>query len=150
MIKSKIFMAILALMMFGGLTQTLPAYAQGGEGGVGGGSSGSCQNSDPGFFDFPTWYTYLETEEIEGRCSINMEFPEDLPKILLAAFEIILRISGLLAVGFVMVGAFQYMLSQGDPEKTKGARRTIVNSLVGLAIAIFSTAMVSIIARSIT
>ena len=42
-----------------------------------------------------------------------------------------------------------YVLSQGEPERAKKARGTILNSLIGLAIAIFSTAIVNFIGNTL-
>ncbi len=99
---------------------------------------------------FPTWYKYLDNAEIiAGRCSPIVTFPDDITKILLAIFEIIIRAGGLAAVAFVIWGAFQYQTSQGDPEKTKNARSTIVNALIGIAITVSAVAIVNLIGRSL-
>lgn len=132
-------------------------FAQEGEGGAGAQSEGSPSSCKPGsggsFLRFPTWYKYLDGERTAGNnCTpvIDLsERPEDLAKILLAVFEIILRVAGLVAVIFVIWGGFVYLLSQGEPDKIKGARETIVHALVGLAIAVSATAIVNLVARNI-
>lgn len=107
--------------------------------------------SGGGFLGIPTWYKYLtKTETIAGRCSPVVTFPDDITKILLAVFEIIIRVAGLAAVLFVIWGAFQYQTSQGDPDKTKNARSTIINALIGLAISVSAVAGVNLIARGLT
>lgn len=100
----------------------------------------------------PTWYKYLDGNTSGAKCTPVIDFtnhPEDIGKILLAVFEIVLRIGSLAAIGFVIFGGVQYILSQGEPEQTKGARSTIVNALIGLVITIFATAIVNVIGRSI-
>lgn len=98
---------------------------------------------------FPTWYKYLEGETVAGKCSVVMNFPDDIGAILLAVFEIILRLGAVVAVGFVIYAGFQLILAQGDSERVKGARSTIINAMIGLVITIFATAIVNLIARNI-
>jgi hypothetical protein len=99
--------------------------------------------------DFPTWYKYLNPHFANNECVLDAEFPDAIPKIALAVFEIILRVSGMLAVIFVIYGGFQYLTSTGEPDKAKNARTTIINALVGLMIAMLSTVIVNVIGRNI-
>jgi len=123
-------------------------------------AASGCDNShDSGFLGFPTWYKYLTVKSENGNCNIELPKEENdnsktdigvsASKILLAVFEIILRIGGLAAVSFVVYGGIQYVLSQGDPERTAGARKTIINALVGMAIAISAVAIVNLIGNNI-
>jgi len=94
----------------------------------------------------PPWYKYLEGENDQtGKCSVSFVFPEDIGNILLAVLEIVLRVGALVSVGFIIYGGFQYMLSQGEPDRTKGARTTIVNAVVGLVIATLATVVVNFV-----
>ncbi len=113
-------------------------------------SAAACSTSIGGFLGFPTWYKYLNPQFSGGNCNISFSIPGDLPKVLLAIFEIILRVGGMVAVFFVIYGGFQYILSQGEPENTKGARSTIINALIGFAIAVSATAIVNLIGRNLT
>lgn len=114
----------------------------------------ACGQTVGGFLGFPTWYKYLNPTFSNGECNISFNILtsgglSDLPKVLLAIFEIILRVGGLAAVGFVIYGGIQYMISQGEPEKTKGARTTIINALVGLGISMSAVAIVNVIGRNL-
>jgi hypothetical protein len=112
---------------------------------------GTCRIAEnPSFLNFPTWYKYLDKSLVNGSCELSVEIPQDAGKILLAVFEIILRISGIAAVGFILYGGFQYILSQGEPEQTKGAKSTILNAFIGLVVAMLAVAIVNIIGRNIT
>lgn len=126
-----------------------------GEGGLdidgkSGQATGVCGDENPSFLSFPTWYKYLEPTSVNGSCDLDVQIPDDAGKILLAVFEIILRISGLAAVGFIFFGGYQYLLSQGEPERTKGAKSTILNAFIGLVITMLSVAIVNLIGRNIT
>lgn len=94
----------------------------------------------------PPWYKYLElSEDVGGGCSVVSTFPDDIGKVLLALLEIILRVGAMVAVGFVIYGGFQYMLSQGEPDRIKNARTTIVNAVIGLVISTLATVIVNFV-----
>ncbi len=117
----------------------------------------STANNNAGFLGFPTWYKYLSPNFVNGECKLTLPLDDDnnesvvlaLPRILLAVFEIILRVAGLAAVGFVIFGGFQYLISQGEPERTKGAKSTILNAMIGLIITLSATVVVNLIGRNI-
>lgn len=95
----------------------------------------------------PRWYKYLEPEfdPDTQSCNLTKGFPDSIPLILLAVFEILLRIAGILAVVFVVYGGFQYLTSTGEPDKAKAARTTIINALVGVMIVVFATVIVNVV-----
>lgn len=118
----------------------------------------NCAAESKTFLGLPTWYKYLEPNGSSGDCKLTLPKDSDgnesvilaASRILLAVFEIILRIAGLAAVGFIIFGGFQYLISQGEPDRTKGAKSTILNAVIGLAITLSATAIVSIIGNNIT
>lgn len=101
------------------------------------------------FFGFPHWYKYLtDTETIAGKCTPKLDLannPGQIAAIALALLEILLRVSVLVAIGFVVSGGIQYMTSQGEPDKTRKARGTIINALIGLVIAVVAVTLVTFI-----
>jgi hypothetical protein len=113
----------------------------------------SCQNSGS-FFGLKAWYHYLPTSadgcDVKGFNLLPSDSkPSDVPLVLLAIVDDLLRIAGLAAVGFVLLGAIKYIGSQGDPEGVSKAQGTIVNALLGLAIAIVSVAFVSFLGNKL-
>lgn len=104
------------------------------------------------FFGLKTWYHYLQTD---GSCSIvNFQFlpangQSDVLLILLALTDNLLRIAGLVAIGFIIYGGILYVTSQGSPDQTSKAQSTIQNALIGLVIAILAIAAVSFIGSRI-
>lgn len=104
-----------------------------------------CTKTKAGFLAFPTWYKYLNPTFKDGECNLDFTFPDDISKVLLASVEILLRISALVAVGFIIYGSFVYIISRGEPEKTKKARGTIVNALIGVVIAMIATGIVNFV-----
>jgi hypothetical protein len=102
------------------------------------------------FLKFPTWYKYIIDPASSGtKCELKFDPTTDIPKVLLAVFEIILRIGGMLAVGMVIYGGILYIISQGEPDKTKGARTTILNAIIGLVITMSAVAIVNVIGKNI-
>ena len=97
------------------------------------------------FLGFPTWQQYLD--HLGGQPRINGL--TDIWLVVAAVIEILLRVAAIVAVAFIIYGGFSYTTSQGDPEATGRAKGTLVNALVGLAVAVMAAAVVSFIAKSI-
>jgi hypothetical protein len=90
----------------------------------------------------PTWYKYLD-------CDANSNFTinnlTDFWNIGWGVIEIILFIGSVLAVFFLVYGGIQYIISQGAPDKTAQARKTLSYAIAGLVIAIIGQAVVRFI-----
>jgi len=126
-------------------------------------SEDRCSGSSSTFLGLPTWYKYLDysyeeaqydesgdVEVVPASCEVNVNFPEDIGKIILALIEILLYLGGIIAMVIMLVGGFKYMTSQGNPDATKSARNTIQNAFIGLVISIFASVTVGFIARYLT
>jgi len=50
--------------------------------------------------------------------------------------QILVTLAGVTATGFFVWGGFRYITSSGSPEQLEGAKKTILYSAVGLAIAL--------------
>lgn len=104
------------------------------------------------------WYQYLNLHQdpVTKTCSVN-DFHllpggghmSDLPLVLLAVVDDLLRIAGLVAVVFVIVGGIQYTTSQGNPDATAKAQSTVLNALIGLVIALFAVAFVTYLGKAL-
>lgn len=106
-----------------------------------------CSGTSSTFLGFPTWYRYLKPQFSNGECVLDVTIPDDLGRIGLAVVEIMLRAGGLIAVGFAIYGGFKYIISQGEPDKTKSARQTIQNAIIGILITTIATGVVAFIGR---
>jgi ABC-type Fe3+ transport system permease subunit len=106
---------------------------------------------------FPTWYKYLEGyKAFSGDvCSpfagqaFEISKLNVLAGIGLAVIEILLRIVAMVTVAFVAYGGFEYLISQGEPDKIQSAKNTILNAFIGLAIALLATVLVNFIGKSL-
>jgi hypothetical protein len=110
---------------------------------------------------FVPWYQYLKvTKDADtGTCGINGDdfvlLPgngqsSSVPLVLLAIVDDMVRLAGLIAVIFVIVGGVQYATSQGSPDATAKAQSTVINALIGLAIAIAAVAFVAFLGKALT
>ena len=120
----------------------------------------ACDKSSA-FLGMPVWYKYLDVGPISTTkngvtstdpCGIKgpldatggLDIQKAVPRIGLAIVEILLRIAGMVAVAFVIYGGFKYVTSQGEPEAYKNAQQTIINALIGVAIAILAVTIVNV------
>lgn len=117
------------------------------------------------FFGLEPWYQYMGAElDPSGSCEVKcfnvLEQPNgndcgknntssDIPLILLAVVDDLLRVAGILAIAFIIYGAFEYVGSQGNSEVTGRAQSMIINALIGLVIAIIAVAAVSYVGNTI-
>jgi hypothetical protein len=106
----------------------------------------TCQERD--FFGLHPWYHYIPKDKSHfDGCDIKhfqlLGSSSDIPLVLLAIVDDLLRIAGMVAVAFIIVGAIRLVTSQGNPEDTSKAQSTIINALIGLAVAIVAASFVS-------
>ncbi len=110
------------------------------------------------FLGLKTWYAYLPPGSLTSSCDLVSDLailPSDkndgvLPLIVLAIVDDMLRVAALVAVAYVITGGVQYIVSQGEPARVKQAMSTIINALIGLAVAVMAAAIVSFIANQLT
>ena len=131
--------------------------------------TGGCRYKT--FFGLTPWYAYLGDEFSStnegvndgGNCTIkcfNFLAQEkanacgvkhsDIPYVLLAVIDSLLRVAGIVAVVFVIISGIKYITSSGNPEATASAQSTLINALIGLAIALVAVAFVSFIGSRIS
>ncbi len=109
-------------------------------------------------FGIPTWYKYLPSYKdpatkvclpLAGQ-SFDPTKLNVLAGIGLAIIEILLRLVVFVTIIFVTYGGFQYLISQGEPDRVRSAKDTILNALIGLVIAMLATVLVNFIGRSLS
>ncbi|MGZ6005340.1 MAG: pilin [Candidatus Saccharimonadales bacterium] len=152
---------VAAVIMFGGMALPLfasPAVVHAATPG----NEGVVKNCTQDFFGLEPWYKFIGNE-MGSNCEIKCfnlvkktdgpnpcgQTASDVPFVLLAIVDDLLRIAGLFALGFVFVGAFKYVTSQGSPDATASAQNTIINALVGLVLAVAAVSIVSFIGHKL-
>lgn len=116
-------------------------------------------NGPLGFFGLEPWYHFLPDSEL-GRsgdpCAIKCfnifvqknnnecgQQESDIPGVVLAVIDDLLRVAAMVAVAFIIIGSFEYVGSRGNSERTASAQSTIMSALTGLAIALVAVALIS-------
>ncbi len=167
--KSTITKALVGLVSFLFLYSALQFFSPGGisnnpkPDGSGGTIASQCSKE---FLGLKPWFAYLPDKDplgnetfaknAKGAQTCNIEnfsllgSGSDFGRVMLAIADNLVRIAGLVAVAFVIVGGAQFLTSQGDPERAKKARETILNALVGVAVAIVAVALVSYIGSQLS
>lgn len=102
------------------------------------------------FLGLTPWYQYLNLRPfpdcsvyfVNGNGLVSSSNWAELWLIAIALLDDLLKVAGVVALAFVIYGGFRYVTSQGNPEHTKNALSTIIDALIGLAIAAVATAVV--------
>jgi len=68
-----------------------------------------------------------------------------IPVIVKNFTNFLIIFAGIVAVFMVMYGGFKFLTSQGDPAKLDSARKTLIYSVIGLLLIIFSYYIVALI-----
>ena len=125
-----------------GISVTSPVMAQS----FGAATGTACKHS---FFGIPAWYEYLP---LNGDCTINTDATggNTIVLVVMAVTDILLFVAGFVAGFYVIYGGFKYITSTAEPTKISAAKTTILNAIIGLAIAIIASAVVSFIAGRLT
>ena len=106
-------------------------------------AAGKCETH---FMGLRAWYDgYVKEEngncvitgpQIEGKSEAaqEAEVRKFVWTIVMNVVSMVLGIIGYVAIGVVIYGGFQYMLSQGDPGRAARGRKTVVNASIGIAV----------------
>lgn len=87
--------------------------------------------------------------EKEGIWTAVGCIPQDPKLAVRSIVQIGLGIAGGIVLIMILVGAFMFSTSQGDPNKTKEAREIITSAIIGLIFVIFSVTMLQFIGVNI-
>ncbi len=126
-----------------------------------------------GFLGLEPWYHFLPDSEIgvnkigtapADKCGIKCfnifvqaaghpndcgETASDIPGVILAIIDDLLRIAALVAIAFILVGSFQFVGSRGNSERTAAAQATVISALTGLAISLVALALVAFLGNQL-
>ena len=144
-------LTLISMTLFGVLTLSttlsLPSYA-----------ATSCDNAR--FITMPAWYRGL-TKEAGGGCEIDItQAGNDEnkggsigPAIYLIALnvgEMMMHIASYVAIAFVFVGGYRFMISSANADVNARARKTIINALVGLAVSMLAIGIINLLFDRLT
>lgn len=69
--------------------------------------------------------------------------------LIFRGIELALAFAGSIAVIFLIVGGFRYITSAGNEEASEKGKKTIVTSLIGLAVIVLSGVLVRVLASTL-
>jgi hypothetical protein len=107
-------------------------------------AAGGC-GSTSSFFGLPHWYDNLTVQQSKdgNSCAIVLTDPNSVWVIVLNVINILLRLTGIAAVIFIVLGGIRYITSQGESGGITAAKQTITRALVGLIIALVAVFIVT-------
>lgn len=110
-----------------------------------------CEKS---FLGIQPWFRGLAVVE-NGKCSIaspgsqlngsTLELPGFIWRIALNIVDIALSVVGYIAFFFILYGGFQFLTGGNNPSQIEKARKTILNAVVGLIIALGAVAIINLV-----
>lgn len=71
-----------------------------------------------------------------------------VPQVAVNVVQVVIALTGIVAVGAIIYGGVIYISSAGDPAKAKRARDIIIYSVVGLIVAVLAQAIVSFVTKA--
>ena len=107
-------------------------------------ASANCTNTTT-FLGIPSWYEYLNVQPDPSTHVCQTTAPNGgnpIPFVGLAVIDILLRVAALVALIFVVYGGFRFATAQGSPDAISKGKKTVVNALVGLVIAVLASQIV--------
>lgn len=111
----------------------------------------ACTPQGGTFFFLPHWWEYLTTQvDSIGQCAPVFSFPNDILAVGLAIIDMLLRLAGLVAVISIIIAGTGYITAAGSADKITASRKRIQNALIGLAIVLIASAVVSFIGNSLS
>lgn len=121
-------------------------------------SDQSCRKYEKPIFGIVPWYRGLLhgsdcSVELPNASSAGNKTSKSVTTFVLAiALNILqaaLSVAAYVTVFFIIKGGFMYMTSTGSPDGMSSAKKTIMNAIIGLVIAVLSAAIVNAIAGAI-
>ena len=93
----------------------------------------------------PTGSLRTEADTYAG-CNMPAEAEDtDLMETVQTIINVIVAVVGIVAVAVIVIGGVFYVISTGEPPKTKRAKDTILYGVVGLVIAVLAYAIVNFV-----
>lgn len=141
MLKRVLMSMLLTISLCFNMAILVPAYAS---------AAGRCEKPASAFDLIPRWYKYLDSK-LDASCNFTEDFKiGDIWKIGLAVVEMLLRLAGIIAFGYTVFGGFKFVLSRGNPQEAAKARQTIIDAIIGMAIAMLATLLVAFVGRTLS
>lgn len=107
---------------------------------------------------FPAWYNNLSSGT-PGNCKLMSpaDFSTDTEEGLktyvgiigLNTLNILIQLVAYVCTGFIIFGGYRYMTSAGDSSGIAAGKKTVLNAVVGLVLALVAVIVIQYLARNI-
>ena len=102
-----------------------------------------CGKAGRSFLGIPSWDRGLgDCENIGINDLVKDDKANPILVVTFNIMEAIIRIAGMVAIAFLIVAGFKYVLSEGNPQKAAEAQSTAINALIGMVIAVLGVAAI--------
>ena len=81
--------------------------------------------------------------------AINDPIGGDINSLILTIVSYAIGIAGLVSIAFIIIGGYQYMMSQGNDDQTKKATQTLTYAVIGLIIVMASYAIINTVLTNV-
>ena len=71
-------------------------------------------------------------------------------ELILRIVNFLLGVAAVVAILFIVIGGFRYIMSAGNEEQAQKGKKTLINAVIGLVIVILSYAIVSVVAQTVS
>lgn len=92
------------------------------------------------------WFFYLAAQ----APTIDLPHSPATKGEIQTILQIVFAVAGALALLFITIAGFRYIVSSGDPQATAKAKNGIIYGLVGLAAVILAEAIVTFVIGAVT
>ena len=111
-------------------------------------SGDACGGAGRYLLGIPSWDRGLG--DCDRVTSEELLSGEKAQIIVLNIMAILTHVAAFVAIGFVIYGGFQYVLSTGNADQATNARKTIINAGIGAAIVVMARVLVEVIYNNLT
>jgi hypothetical protein len=85
-----------------------------------------------------------------GRLAQNFAGGDNsITGIIITIVQIALALAGLIAILFLIIGGFRYVTAGGNEEASESAKKTILNSIIGIVVIILSYVILQVIENAL-
>lgn len=73
----------------------------------------------------------------------------DFKTIIANVIRLVLGFSGLIALGFIILGGYQLVIARGSEEMAEKGKKTLTNAIIGLSIILLSYIILTIVVKAL-
>jgi hypothetical protein len=92
----------------------------------------------------------LDQVQCDQNWGINCSNSTDVQSLVVMIIDIVLSVAGIIAVLFVIIGGYWYILSGGNEETAEKGKKTLTNAIIGIIIIVLSFVIVRVISNTLS